>query len=116
VELKTRPLHQAELARWTSAGCLFGNGKEEIITDEIPYTYDLFRLFQENGWLNVRRGVSSIRESRAQGNVCLTQAWANGIKRKPEPEGEIGSGSPSRSGTGMLSSPCQTAWEIEHLL
>jgi hypothetical protein len=38
-------------------------GKEEIITGEIPYTYDLFRLFQENGWLNVRRGVSSIRES-----------------------------------------------------
>ncbi len=37
-------------------------GKEEIITGEIPYTYDLFRLFQENGWLNVRRGVSSIRE------------------------------------------------------
>jgi hypothetical protein len=37
-------------------------GKEEIITGEIPYSYDLFRLFQENGWLNVRRGVSSIRE------------------------------------------------------
>lgn len=39
-------------------------GKEEIITGEIPYTYDLFRLLQENGWLNIRRGVSSIRESR----------------------------------------------------
>jgi hypothetical protein len=39
-------------------------GKEEIITGEIPYSYDLFRLFQENGWLNVRRGVSSIRETR----------------------------------------------------
>ena len=37
-------------------------GKEEVITGEIPYAYDLFRLFQENGWLNVRRGVSSIRE------------------------------------------------------
>ena len=37
-------------------------GKEEIITGEIPYTLDLFRLFQDNGWLNVRRGVSSIRE------------------------------------------------------
>ena len=37
-------------------------GKEEIITGEIPYTYDLFLLFQENGWLNVRRGVASIRE------------------------------------------------------
>ena len=41
-------------------------GREEIITGEIPYTYDLFRLFQENGWLNVRRGVSSIRETRTQ--------------------------------------------------
>jgi hypothetical protein len=39
-------------------------GKEEIITGEIPYIYDLFHLFQENGWLNVRRGVASIRESR----------------------------------------------------
>lgn len=38
-------------------------GKKEIITGEIHYTYDLFRLFQENGWLNVRRGVSSIRDS-----------------------------------------------------
>ena len=37
-------------------------GREEVITGEIPYAYDLFRLFQENGWLNVRRGVSSIRE------------------------------------------------------
>jgi hypothetical protein len=37
-------------------------GREEIITGEIPYSYDLFKLFQENGWLNVRRGVSSIRE------------------------------------------------------
>jgi hypothetical protein len=41
-------------------------GKEEIITGEIPYSYDLFRLFQEQGWLNLRRGVSSIRESRGQ--------------------------------------------------
>ena len=41
-------------------------GKEEIITGEIPYSYDLFRLLQENGWLNIRRGVSSIREARAQ--------------------------------------------------
>ena len=41
-------------------------GKEEIITGEIPYSYDLFRLFQENGWLNLRRGVSSIRENRSQ--------------------------------------------------
>ena len=41
-------------------------GKEEIITGEVPYTYDLFRLFQENGWLNVRRGISSIREGRTQ--------------------------------------------------
>ena len=41
-------------------------GKEEIITGEVPYSYDLFHLFQENGWLNIRRGVSSIRESRTQ--------------------------------------------------
>jgi len=41
-------------------------GKEEIITGEIPYSYDLFRLLQENGWLNVRRGVSSIRDTRTQ--------------------------------------------------
>lgn len=44
-------------------------GKEEIITGEIPYSYDLFRIFQENGWLNVRRGVSSIREGRGQRRV-----------------------------------------------
>lgn len=41
-------------------------GKEEIITGEIPYSYDLFRLLQENGWLNVRRGVSSIRDKGMQ--------------------------------------------------
>ena len=40
-------------------------GKEDIVTGEIPYSYDLFRLFQEHGWLNVRRGVASIRETRA---------------------------------------------------
>jgi hypothetical protein len=41
-------------------------GKEEIITGEVPYSFDLFHVFQENGWLTIRRGVSSIRESRAQ--------------------------------------------------
>ena len=41
-------------------------GKEEIITGEIPYSYDLFKLFQEQGWLNLRRSVASIRESRGQ--------------------------------------------------
>jgi hypothetical protein len=41
-------------------------GKEEIITGEIPYSYDLFRILQENSWLNVRRGVSSIRDNRMQ--------------------------------------------------
>jgi hypothetical protein len=41
-------------------------GKEEIITGEIPYSSELFRLLQENGWLNLRRGVSSIRETRPQ--------------------------------------------------
>jgi hypothetical protein len=40
-------------------------GKEEIITGEVPYSYDLFHLFQENSWLNIRRGVASIRESRS---------------------------------------------------
>ena len=39
-------------------------GIEQIITGEVPYAYDLFRLFQEQGWLNVRRGVASIRETR----------------------------------------------------
>ena len=39
-------------------------GKEEIITGEVPYSYDLFHLFRENGWLNIRRGVAPIRESR----------------------------------------------------
>src|SRR5215471_796433 len=47
-------------------------GREEIITGEIPYTYDLFRLFQENGWLNLRRGVSSIRENRTQGRRAMS--------------------------------------------
>jgi len=41
-------------------------GKEEIITGEVPYSYDLFHLFQENNWLNIRRGVASIRENRGQ--------------------------------------------------
>ena len=39
-------------------------GKEEIITGEVPYSYDLFRILQENGWLNIRRGVASVRENR----------------------------------------------------
>jgi hypothetical protein len=33
---------------------------------KVPYSYDLFHCFQENGWLNIRRGVASIRESRTQ--------------------------------------------------
>ena len=41
-------------------------GKEEIITGEIPYSYDLFRLLQENSWLNIRRGVATVRENRPQ--------------------------------------------------
>src|SRR5215471_9200904 len=44
-------------------------GREEIITGELPNSYDLFHVFQENGWLNIRRGVSSIRESRASRRV-----------------------------------------------
>jgi len=46
-------------------------GREEIITGEIPYSYDLFRLFQDNGWLNLRRGVSSIRENRTQSRRAM---------------------------------------------
>lgn len=34
-----------------------------------PYSYDLFRLRQEHGWLNIRRGVASIRDSRTQRRV-----------------------------------------------
>jgi hypothetical protein len=41
-------------------------GKEEIITGEIPYSYDLLHLLQENGWLNMRRGVAAVRENRTQ--------------------------------------------------
>jgi hypothetical protein len=41
-------------------------GKEEIITGEIPYSIELFRMLQDNGWLNLRRSVSSIRENRSQ--------------------------------------------------
>ena len=44
-------------------------GREEIVTGELPNSYDLFHVFQENGWLNIRRGVSSIRESRASRRV-----------------------------------------------
>jgi hypothetical protein len=44
-------------------------GKEEIITGEIPYPHNLFRLCQENGWLNIRRGVSSIRDSKTQRRI-----------------------------------------------
>ena len=42
-------------------------GIEQIVTGEIPYAFDLFRLCQEQGWLNQRRGVSAIRpESRVR--------------------------------------------------
>jgi hypothetical protein len=44
-------------------------GKEEIITGEIPYSFDLFRLCQEHGWLNIRRGVASIRDNRTQRRI-----------------------------------------------
>jgi hypothetical protein len=40
-------------------------GIEQIITCEVPYVFDLFKLFQEQGWIG-RRGVSSIRESRSR--------------------------------------------------
>jgi hypothetical protein len=63
---KTRPLHQAEFPHepvQVAFSVTDDQGREEIITGEIPYSYDLFRLLQENGWLNLRRGVSSIREN-----------------------------------------------------
>ncbi len=37
-------------------------GKEEIITGEIPYATDLLRVSQEQGWMSTRRGV--MREVR----------------------------------------------------
>jgi hypothetical protein len=45
-------------------------GREEIITGEIPYAHDLFKMLQEQGWLNVRRGVSPIREARQRRAVA----------------------------------------------
>ena len=40
-------------------------GNEQLITGEIPYAFELFRVCQENGWLpQQRRFVSSIREQR----------------------------------------------------
>ncbi len=39
-------------------------GKEEIITAEVPYTYDLFNIFQQQGWLNLRRGVAQMTAQR----------------------------------------------------
>jgi len=42
-------------------------GIEQIVTGEVPYAFDLFRLFQEQGWLNQRRGITSVRtESRSR--------------------------------------------------
>ena len=67
-------------------------GKEEIITGEIPYSYDLFRLLQEQGWLNVRRGVSSIRETR--------QRRAMSAARNPHGSGKGNVG--SRSGSASM--------------
>jgi hypothetical protein len=68
-ECETCPLHQAELPDepvQVAFALTDEQGKEEIITGEVPYTYDLFHLLQENGWLNIRRGVASIRENRTQ--------------------------------------------------
>jgi hypothetical protein len=38
-------------------------GTEQIILGEIPYSNELFRVAQEQGWLQTRRGVASIRET-----------------------------------------------------
>ena len=41
-------------------------GKEEIITGEVPYSYDIFHLFQEAGWLKIGRACClDSRESPA---------------------------------------------------
>jgi hypothetical protein len=37
-------------------------GKEEIVTGEIPYAPDLYRVSQEQGWVSARRGA--MREAR----------------------------------------------------
>jgi hypothetical protein len=66
---ETRALHQAKLTDdpvQVAFAVTDDQGKEEIITGEVPYSYDLFRLLQENGWLNIRRGVASVRENRTQ--------------------------------------------------
>jgi hypothetical protein len=35
-------------------------GKEEIITAEVPYSSELFNVFQQQGWVqHMRRGVSA---------------------------------------------------------
>ena len=42
-------------------------GIEQIVTGEVPYAFDLFRMFQEQGWLNQRRGIASVRpETRSR--------------------------------------------------
>src|SRR5262249_17544965 len=63
-------------------------GKEEIITGEIPYSYDLFRLFQVNGWLNIRRGVYTIREVRSQRRAMSAYSQSQPNSRwNPEVDG-----------------------------
>jgi hypothetical protein len=62
-------------------------GREEIVTGEIPYTYDLFKLFQENGWLNIRRGVSTIRERAAPNVERCQRSQSYGARWTPNWEG-----------------------------
>jgi hypothetical protein len=47
-------------------------GKEEIITAEVPYGYDLFNLFQQQGWLHLRRGVAQMSTQRPPRRVAAT--------------------------------------------
>src|SRR6202035_2936555 len=56
-------------------------GKEEIITGQNHFTYDLFRLFQEHGWLNIRRGEGSIRDIRAQRRVMAASSNSTNLNR-----------------------------------
>jgi hypothetical protein len=55
---KQNSADELRTSRFFSFSVVDDQGKKEIITGEIPYSYNLFRLLQENSWLNVRRGVS----------------------------------------------------------
>ena len=85
-------------------------GKEEIITGEVPYTYDLFHLFQENNWLNLRRGVASIRENRGQRRAMA--ACSTPMVYALEPQFAWGSRSSQRNpGGGRIAGGILICWD-----